>query len=326
MIESNQTLQLPIARYRFIAQVQTPLNLPDFAAATLRGAFGLALKSLVCLFGNRACSGCTLVQRCAYPAIFEVQAAPVSSDRMPQGVKRLAPYSIEIPHIPGGRRLAPGDRLEFDMVLTGREVLKELPLIIAAWQRALAGGLGKEMGKCRLERVDYLADSQASRGIPVYSEAGQTVVAHSAELCLPAFSSTRNVNLHFLSPLRLVQRGQLITLADLTPGVFLRHLIRRVNFQLGHELADWNGNQQVSLLNAQADAVNGETPAMTWQDWSRYSTRQQQRMTFGGLLGHWLLSDVPVELQKILYLGQWVHVGKETAFGLGHYQWLDSAG
>ncbi|MDV7399370.1 CRISPR system precrRNA processing endoribonuclease RAMP protein Cas6, partial [Arthrospira platensis SPKY1] len=60
-------------------------------------------------------------------------------------------------------------------------------------------------------------------------------------------------------------------------------------------------------------------------DWERYSSRQKQKMKLGGLVGRWQLLQVPAPLLPFVHLGQWLHVGKEGAFGLGKYQWERSA-
>jgi CRISPR/Cas system endoribonuclease Cas6 (RAMP superfamily) len=46
-------------------------------------------------------------------------------------------------------------------------------------------------------------------------------------------------------------------------------------------------------------------------------------MTLGGVLGRWTLHGTPEVLAEIypwLWLGQWLHVGKNASMGLGGYQ------
>ena len=65
-----------------------------------------------------------------------------------------------------------------------------------------------------------------------------------------------------------------------------------------------------------------DTRDLKWFDWTRYSSRQQQEMTLGGVLGHWTLHGAPDVLAKVwpwLWLGQWLHVGKNATMGLGGY-------
>ena len=62
-----------------------------------------------------------------------------------------------------------------------------------------------------------------------------------------------------------------------------------------------------------------------WQNWTRYSSRQQQTMQLGGVLGQWRLHGLSPDWRTLLWLGQWLHVGKNASFGLGGYQLLDTA-
>ncbi|MGV6989749.1 CRISPR system precrRNA processing endoribonuclease RAMP protein Cas6 [Testudinibacter sp. P80/BLE/0925] len=59
---------------------------------------------------------------------------------------------------------------------------------------------------------------------------------------------------------------------------------------------------------------------LRWRDWTRFSSRQQQTMQLGGLVGEWQLNRVSSRVAQLLYLGQWLHVGKNASFGLGKYQ------
>ena len=43
-------------------------------------------------------------------------------------------------------------------------------------------------------------------------------------------------------------------------------------------------------------------------------------MTYQGVIGEWAFYDLPAELSALLYIGQWLHIGKETTFGHGGYR------
>jgi CRISPR-associated endoribonuclease Cas6 len=60
-----------------------------------------------------------------------------------------------------------------------------------------------------------------------------------------------------------------------------------------------------------------------WRDWTRYSSRQQQEMSLGGVVGTWNLYNLPPALWPALWLGQWLYAGKNTTFGLGQYRLLE---
>lgn len=73
-----------------------------------------------------------------------------------------------------------------------------------------------------------------------------------------------------------------------------------------------------AALKAHAATVRSR-PALRWYDWQRYSNRQQQSMHLGGAIGDWHLGNLAPEHARALHIGQWLHLGKNTTFGLGRY-------
>ena len=69
-------LPLPVARYRLRFTAGEPLRLPAYAGSAWRGAFGHALKRLVCVTREPRCPDCLLYRSCAYPYLFETPPDP----------------------------------------------------------------------------------------------------------------------------------------------------------------------------------------------------------------------------------------------------------
>ena len=303
-------LTIPLARYRFHFTTRTPLHFPEWAGSTLRGAFGHALRQLACMTRQKDCAGCPLQATCPYPAIF----APAPRDLPQQQVQQPpAPYVIE-PAAWGAQHLPPNSPWHVDMVLMGRAA-QELPIITLAWQRAAARGLGTSDGQSDLVCVEI----QTPEGdfSPVLDHPQGRIVPHElAPLPSPEFSA-EPVKLEFITPLRLQENGKAIPPARLTAERLLMHLVRRVSLLAtchGRGQPDWNYGE----LKRLAAAVNGQND-LKWQDWTRRSSRQQQTMQLGGAIGHWTLHDLPPVFYPLLHWGQWLHIGKETVFGLGRY-------
>ena len=57
-----------------------------------------------------------------------------------------------------------------------------------------------------------------------------------------------------------------------------------------------------------------------WQDWEHYSSRQRERMAFGGIVGEAEYKGPLGAFLPYLTFGQWTHVGKNATFGLGRYE------
>ena len=60
-----------------------------------------------------------------------------------------------------------------------------------------------------------------------------------------------------------------------------------------------------------------------WQDWERYSNRQETMMKMGGFIGSVTFEGDFEPFAPFLLLGEYIHVGKGTSFGLGKYKILN---
>jgi len=63
-----------------------------------------------------------------------------------------------------------------------------------------------------------------------------------------------------------------------------------------------------------------ESRDLKWFDWERYSARQDTRMKLGGVIGRIAFKGEIGEFMPFIKLGEFLHVGKGTTFGLGKYE------
>jgi hypothetical protein len=122
--------------------------------------------------------------------------------------------------------------------------------------------------------------------------------------------------LHFITPTRLVYAEALTSTPDF--HVLIRTLLRRLSnlayFHCGAALdLDFRG------LIAAAEQVETVESELRWCDWERYSARQDTRMKLGGFVGRVTYRGDLQPFLPLLQLGEIVHVGKGTSFGLGKY-------
>jgi len=75
------------------------------------------------------------------------------------------------------------------------------------------------------------------------------------------------------------------------------------------------------LIN-KAQAVKATEKNLRWYDWERYSARQETRIKMGGFVGKITFSGDLTPFRPYLLLGEYVHVGKGSTFGLGKYEIL----
>ena len=287
---------LKVSRYIIQFKALTPLQLPEYAGSALRGAFGHALKSIACLsaYHNRGVCNCQPIESCLYRQLFDPVKREINSFARLQDIP--PPFVIEVYGLP--HHLEAGQVAYFNMVIIGDMAHLQLGLIQLAWQRALHDGIGLKQengqrGRATLIHMEMLSQPE------------------------PASRNSDNLQLDLLSPLRLAERGKLIQPDNLDASVLFKALIRRIGV-----LAELYG-QPLTLdyleLNRHIAQLKMEKQ-LGWMDWFRYSNRQKQDMPLGGLVGSIKLQAVSDELWQLIYIGQWMHVGKNTVFGLGHYQ------
>jgi hypothetical protein len=70
------TPRLPVGCYRFLFEQDPQCELVGYSGSAWRGAFGHALKRLVCITRERHCPNCLLYYGCIYPYIFETPPPP----------------------------------------------------------------------------------------------------------------------------------------------------------------------------------------------------------------------------------------------------------
>ena len=304
---------LPIARLHLLVRAEAALQLPPYAGSMLRGAFGHALLALAPLPHTDG-QPCALHATCPYCQVFANPPLPAHSlqkfSQMPQ------PYVVE-PPTGGAQRLQPGQTFSFGMVLIGRS-LAQLPTIVLAWERALRMGLGVQQSRCTL-----LAVQQEGADTPLW-HAGQASAPAPLRPLPPwpaAVALAGRATLHFDTPLRLQILGKPARAgAELTARTLLITLARRWQLLQDIHLGACAPQQDFAALTKQAQAVALYAPDMHWMDWGRYSQRQQQEMKLGGLLGPLQLQGELAPFAPLLHWGQWLHIGKNTSFGLGGYR------
>ncbi len=302
---------LPLARYRLHWRTLTPTSLPDYAGSTLRGAFGHALRRIGCLSRNEERCTCPPEAHCAYSAIFAPHPRENSAYRLSQPP---VPYLIEPPPW-GARQLAVEDDWHFDIVLCGR-ALAELPLITLAFRQALERGIGPGDGRSQLIALNQRRADGTE--LPIYRPEEGRIQPHDAETPQPPeIAACHELSLHFHTPLRLQENGRALPPNRMEAVTLLMAAVRRASLMgefHGHGTPDWD----FSELKRQAQSVRSEKN-LQWQDWTRRSARQQQSMQLGGAVGTWTLQGEFTPFLPALHLCQWLHLGKETVFGLGGY-------
>ena len=126
------------------------------------------------------------------------------------------------------------------------------------------------------------------------------------------------IRISFLTPTRLKYEGGFVS-EDLEFHILFRNLLRRISllsyFHCGHRLDDTGFRDLIE----QARNIKTINQKLSWHDWERYSNRQETKMKMGGLIGEITYEGDFTLFWPYIRLGEYVHVGKGSSFGLGRY-------
>ena len=107
-----------VAKYRLVLQARDEIHLPRYKGSAFRGAFGHALKRVVCAVRGVPCAGCMLRDRCVYACVFETPV-PVGVNIPSLNTYAPHPFVIE-PPMDGKRTCTPGESMDIHLILIGR--------------------------------------------------------------------------------------------------------------------------------------------------------------------------------------------------------------
>jgi len=304
-------------KYRFILEITEPMVLPIYKGSTLRGALLNAFKGCVCMMPHRNCSICPISNSCSYFAMFE----PKISSSMP------TPYIIEPPR-EERQEYSAGERLEFYIVLVGNTVHYWNLMVFAVQQIGCKLGLGKQVrgkrGKFKIIEVASVGRHQEL--VPLYlTSAGfngnQPLTIFAQDFVeADGGSPVSTLVLKFLTPLCLVEqtpdKKQVVNHLDFS--LLLARLLQRLSY-LSELYCDGTKWERGHLLQA-AESCQVTEYDTKLVKFDRYSQRQQGYHPLEGILGKICLRGDLAPYLPYLQLGAWLHAGKKSSFGFGHYQ------
>lgn len=306
----NGALRLALGRYRLLFTQDDATGWPRFSGSAWRGAFGRALRQTVCVTRLDSCGTCLLKASCAYSYLFETPI-PASALKMRRYSAAPHPFALQI-HDAAAATCSPY-RLGLNLFGHGN---RYLPYVIHAMTQAAAAGIGRR--RVRLS----LAEVQQSTSV---TEDWHTIYTPDRELrplpfeapATPACDTT--IRIVFCSPLRVQRREALVGPQEFAFEDLFGPLLRRLSM-----LTYFHGDVPLEVdfreLMAQARQVPLVWSRLRWQDWTRYSSRQQTTIQMGGLLGEFALTGSTIgPFWPYLWVGQWTHAGKGTSMGLGQY-------
>lgn len=306
-------------RYQIVLKAgEKGLVLPPYKGSTLRGGFGRVFRRIACSQRHADCSQCLLKDACPYAYIFET-----SPPRDAQVLKNLdavpRPFILE-PPLETKTDYRPGESLVFGLTLIGRAT-GYLPYFIVCLDELGREGIGKgrrpytlheirSLDRDGVEHVVFRAEDRRVRA------ASTTIRGADLFAGIHLTAGWTHLGLEFLTPTRLKHQDRWANRMDF--HILIRGLLRRLS-SLAYFHHGWEWKADYAGLIARAGAVTTLREDTRWVDWERYSARQDARIALGGLVGTVVYEGNLQEFLPLILLGEHIHVGKGTVFGMGWY-------
>ncbi|MCW5204122.1 CRISPR system precrRNA processing endoribonuclease RAMP protein Cas6 [Desulfobulbus sp. US4] len=292
---SHSLRLLTVSKYLFRLRAETPLRLPPYKGSALHGAFGHALKRISPFYYQQICE-------------------PGNDGAKPKPFVLLPPLEIE-------EQYPVGHLFTCELTLFGKAELF-FPICHAALEfLGREMGLGHDRGKFSVEGVEQACPF----GADGFSTDVQSLTCQDiAESCsVPIINDC--LTIHLPTRLRLKSDGHLLSQAP-EFDLFLVRLLGRINtlssLYGGGRMVEPELREQLITLARERIRLDPIGTDACWRELPRFSGRQQQWMKFGGLLGSVTWQGAAEDFRPFLpYLavGEWIHVGGKSSFGLGKY-------
>lgn len=321
-------MDLPIIRLEIEMQATQPVELPDYAGSTFRGAFGTALKNGSCLLEgeNRCGKQCRQPDACAYGSLFETPMPDTALERLQ--ASQYAPHPYLIRPLSPGSFLFPGDPIRFELRLLGRVGQRAVPKIAEVARRMGSQGLGKGRNDGQ-GGTELVALRDFDSGEVVYDAESDEQNMGAIRRLRPNLAPNdtdnnpdiRGVRITADTPLHLLFRGELIEEPDF--GEFVYQSVDRLHqiascfaTSPGRALSTLPKPDAVAADARSADVETVETDA-DLVEFNRFSHRQDKKHPLKGVRGTWTFEGDVGPFLPALRIGELLHIGGKTSFGLG---------
>ena len=299
--------RLTIAKYRFRLEATSRIVFSEtslYKGATLHGGFGHALKNIS-------------------PFYYQALNDPSSSElyQFFKGKNTSGSYPnpyVLLPPLDDLRQYEPGHRFTFELTLFGAAIQCFSVCHAAVEHLGLKLGFGGNRGRYKICGIDVAKpahdDRQAGDAVSIDPTLSGRAITDGAH-----YPESLQVTIHTVTRLRLKDDDRLLRRPPPFRVFFARLLGRANSLAVCYGTGRLVTPQEKEALLLKAMGVKKLSGRSAWKEWERYSGSQKCRMKFGGICDAITYVGRLGPFIPYLSLGEWIHLGGKTSFGMGKY-------
>lgn len=308
-------------------------EVPAYKGDMLRMALLWWLSEYWCVMPDRCRNGCCRPDACLFGRLVEPMVDPAWPLPMQRLIGDTPPPAYALWDDQDRRRvLDTGAGWRFELTLIGELAVRQTPAIVAAVQQGAERGMGRirlhsrlrEVTAQRPDRESVLATEQATTDGVVLTWSNFRLedvwfsIAHANKLVESLTTPVRAISLRYLSPVKIKEQGQWVQRPHFSS--VMRALVRRLRIlSLVHGGGEWPHESYGPLLDL-AETVRLDHDETRWSGFTRYSHRSGEQDVEGFTGQAWYGGQDLRPLLPVLWLGQWLQIGKSYVVGGGRYE------
>lgn len=281
IMQKRVEMSLAVSSFRYIKldiKIKTTNKAPYFLGSALRGAFGYALKKVVCINPSYKCEECFAKESCLYYEFYELQNSYHS-------------YRFDVKFN--------SETFDFSLFLF-EDSCQKLPYILSALDKMLhqvgltSSNLTFENIKIRVEEKEIYDGKEFN--LDGIRPKEFKVETHSSDLTL-----------NLITPLRIKKNNKLLR-NDIDLETILRSIHQRERqlcYSEKYAKLDYTPNYTIFSSSLYHKTI------------IRKSNRQKSNMNMDGIMGQIIIKDLDPTSYRLLKLGEIIGVGKQTVMSLG---------
>jgi CRISPR-associated endoribonuclease Cas6 len=314
-MDTFRDLVFYVYRFNLIALEQIELTRFN-KGITLRGAFGTVFRSIVCHHRNSQCSSCKLNFSCPYSFIFSPIVSPEAKRlRLNHDIPRSFVFK---PPQDDKQIYEAGDRFSFEFVVVGN-AQKYLPYFIVTFDELGRQGIGVRRGRYRIEKIEALDEGLVWEPVLVRDAWAMPLPERPltiSDVFDNTTSSFNKIQVKFLTPVLLKNNGKWSKPYFSPMAKRLRDRISALSYFYCDKIPEMDFQE----FGRKADEVTTIKDELRWIEEKRFSKHRDMTQLLKGYIGEIIFEGNITPFLPLLRMGEFLHVGKATAFGQGWYE------